>query len=125
MPETTRETVAESLRAWARGGLSLQAAVEFLVATGTELVFARPSEHPAGRWWLDVFDHTDQVWDTMTGGMSSGQKATWDLVRSLCDGELSDTLWRLDLHRRSALLDALAANFELIGEHLANPAASA
>lgn len=110
-----RATIVLGLQLWAHGARDLEAAVGFVVETGTELLFARPTDSHSdiGRWWLDVFDHTDQVWETMTAGMSSGQKATWDLVRSLCDGELSRTLWRLDIDRRSALLGALRHALEL------------
>jgi hypothetical protein len=111
----TRDDVAAGLRGWARGALHLMAAVEFLLETGTTLSphLVKPTGYER-KYYLDVFhDEVDDAeWADRIAGMSGGQKATWTLVRSLCDGELSDTFWRLDVERKLAFVAALGAGLE-------------
>ena len=44
------------------------------------------------------------------GWMSGGQRAAWELARSMVEGELYDNFWRLDGQRSTALLAALGRN---------------
>ena len=102
--------VHEQLREWARGSLPAQAAVEFLIETGT--LYER---HPMigqrdDRAWLDLFEIDAATWAERTGTMSGGERATWEIARSIVAGELEDTFWRLDGSRKAALVNALARN---------------
>jgi hypothetical protein len=112
----TRDDVAAGLRAWARGALNLMAAVEFLLETGATLSphLVRPTGYEGKYYRLDVFhDEVDDAeWAERIAGMSGGQVATWTLVRSLCDGELSVTFWRLDVEHKLAFVAALGAGLE-------------
>lgn len=106
MTESTETSLAERLQAWARGSLPYMAAVEFVIATGTDVTAMVRDD--GERAWLDVFEFDDDEWSSRVGWMSGGQRATWELVRSIVDGELDEWFWRLDGHRKSALLNALA-----------------
>lgn len=115
---TTETTIPDQLREWARGSLPCMAAVDFLIDTGTRLYVGHPmiaTEREGDRAWLDVFgfndperEELDMIWTERVGGMSSGERATWELVRSICDGELNEWWWRLDGTRKAAFLRGLA-----------------
>jgi uncharacterized membrane protein len=96
------------LWAWAKGSFPCQAAVEFLTRTGElnrhTLLVARTD----GRAYLDVYDKDD--FEQRIGYMSSGEKATWRLARSMVTGDLNDSFWSLDSDRGLMLLEALATN---------------
>lgn len=103
------------LRRWAKGSLPCMVAVEFVLACYPRLrddsPFVGHDTHPTNRiTYLDVFDLDEETWAERTGGMSSGELATWALVRSLLDGELYEHYWSLDSERRKAFLDALAGS---------------
>jgi hypothetical protein len=125
----THEEIAIALQFWARGSLPHQAAVEFLIATGTRLyprhpMLAHENEHGergAGvlggiqYWWIDVWgpdgeDLAEDAWLARLGGMSGGEFATWTLIRSLLVGELQANFWRLDGSRKRAFIEALTRN---------------
>lgn len=107
MTETTT-TLHDRLRTWARGSLPLMATVEFVLAVGTDL---GPMVCDDGDWaYLDLFELEDDVWQIRVGGMSGGQRATWELARSIAEGEIYDQFWRLDNHRKAAFLTALAGH---------------
>jgi hypothetical protein len=83
------------------------AAVEFLLDVGNV-----GPDHPmicddGYRAWPDVFDLEPHEWRERTGYMSGGERATWNLVRSILEGELNDTFWSLDATRKASLLRAL------------------
>jgi hypothetical protein len=105
---TDTATDLEQLQAWAQGSLPRQAAIELLHRTGS-LYPRHPlvvTEH--GRAYLDVFDEDD--FEQAIGCMSSGEKATWRLARSILHGDLNDCFWSLDSDRARILLEALAKN---------------
>jgi hypothetical protein len=105
------EELHEGLRAWARGLLPAQAAVEFLigckaVSVGNPMVAI---DDEGECIWLNL-DVDDDIWAERTGYMSGGERATWHLARSILCGELEEWFWRLDATRRAHLLRALLAN---------------
>jgi len=110
------------LRAWARGSSPRTAAVEFLLATGTELT-GRLVRDDGERARLDVFNVPAAEWASRVGWMSSGQRATWELARSMVDGGLEEWFWRLDTDRKLALVAALSAG--LVEERAAGEAVRA
>lgn len=112
---TELEELHERLRAWARGSLPCQAAVEFLIGTGTLRVGHSMIRDTGRVAWPNVFVDEDDPgwwawWADRTGCMSSGERATWELVRSILTGELEDLFWRLDGDRKVAFARALLAN---------------
>jgi hypothetical protein len=64
--------------------------------------------HEHDRAYLDVFD--EDAFEKEIGYMSSGEKATWRLARSMVTGDLNDSFWSLDSDRARILLEALATN---------------
>jgi hypothetical protein len=106
----TRAEIVAGLKRWARGSYPEQAAITFLIGT----------DEPLTRAWVRRVERVDEVrywldWDTFDaygGGLSGGEYATWQLTRSLCKGELSDHLWRLDPARSHAFLVAIALSRE-------------
>lgn len=113
-PTLTRDETVEALRDWARGSLPLTAAVEF--AAASRLPLGRMVAHDGDRTYLDVFVDDDRAPDYLTteqwadkvGYMSSGERGTWELVRSLAAGELEEWFWRLDGTLQAAFVAALA-----------------
>jgi hypothetical protein len=116
----THEEIEAGLEAWAQGSLPLQSAVMFLRATGERLHRTHPmlfvegfideQDHAryTGRVGLEVFEDSDETWAERTGHMSSGERATWELIRSMCRGEIEQNFWSLDPGRRFAFLQSLA-----------------
>lgn len=112
MTDTT--TTAERLRSWAKGSLPCMTAVDFVLAVYPDITddspFVAHDDHPTNRiTYLDAFG-SDEEWDRKLGGASSGERATWYIVKSLVDGDLYDTFWSLDRERQTALLDAMRNN---------------
>lgn len=103
------EEMNTRLGQWARGSLPAQAAVEFIVGTGTLYERHPMVGHNETTSWLDL-DVDQETWANRTGGMSSGELATWRLARSIMVGELEDTFWRLDGRRKQLFLSALTWN---------------
>lgn len=112
---TTTATTAERLRSWAKGSLPCMTAVDFVLAVYPGLrddsPFVGHDDHPTNRiTYLDVFDVDDDGWEDKLAGASSGERATWNVVRSVLDGELYRDFWSLDRERQTALLDAMRAH---------------
>lgn len=110
----TTTTTAERLRSWAKGSLPCMTAVDFVLAVYPDLPddspFVAHDDHPGDRiTFLDVFG-SDEEWLAKTGGLSSGELATWEIARSLIEGDLYNTFWSLDHERQTALLDAMRDN---------------
>jgi hypothetical protein len=111
---TTTATTAERLRSWAKGSLPCMTAVDFVLAVHPDLAddnpFVAHDDHPTNRiTYLDVFGSAEEFEDKL-GGLSSGERATWYLARSIVDGDLYDMFWSLDSGRQNALLDAMRAH---------------
>jgi hypothetical protein len=99
--------LCERLRAWAKGYLPYEAAVEFLIATGTlrprhPLVTEDPQVPGIAALWFEG------DWEARIPYASSGERATWRLAESMTRGVLADEFGRLDRHRRLAFLAAMA-----------------
>lgn len=119
-PLTTAEKIGGALQEWAKGSLPLQSAVAFLLSTNTYLHDLHPmlfvesfvdddgTVKHTGRVGLEVFEDSDDTWEERTGYMSSGERATWELIRSMCRGEIEHWFWSLDPGRRFAFLQSLA-----------------
>jgi len=126
---TDRETLDDELHTWAKGSLPLMAAVDFVVATGTDLSVLMVARDRHERAFLDVFvndelarDHpgeylTTEQWLDRVGMMSNGQRATWELARSIADGLIDEWFWRLDTHSKLAFASALLSTALVVGEH--------
>jgi hypothetical protein len=107
---TESDDVYAHLREWAAGSLPIMAAVEFLASIPVSLYVGHPMIRGSHHYYLDVFELDDDEWSDRTGHMSGGEQATWQLVRSIVEGELGECFWRLDGHRQHAFLYALTTN---------------
>jgi hypothetical protein len=107
MPELTRADIADGLCRWAVGSYPVQTAVTFLIGSGTSLnqPWVRRFHDVATMvaYWIDW-----DLYDEGRGVLSGGEQGTWNLARSLCEGELCENLWRLDPARTEAFSRAIA-----------------
>jgi hypothetical protein len=97
----------ERLRAWAAGYLPYEAAVEFLIDTGTlrprhPLVTEDPQVPGIAALWFEG------DWEARIPYASGGERATWRIAHSMTRGVLAEEFGRLDRHRRLAFLGAMA-----------------
>lgn len=104
----TDNPTADRLRAWAKGGLPHMAAVDFILAVYPDLHDSHPMVgHDGDARFLNVFR---DEWQENLAGLSSGERATWHLVRSILAGDLNHAFWTMDATRQRALLTALDTN---------------
>ncbi|MUN53920.1 hypothetical protein GMA10_01530 [Kocuria koreensis] len=102
-------TSADDLRAWARGLLPLEAAVELLVTACGGALLAGPwiRRDNGGQLWFDP-----TVAEAEGGYLSGGERRVLDIATSLASGEhpvdLSDALTDLDRDVAQAVLAAVA-----------------
>lgn len=101
--------VADELRAWARGLLPLEAAVDLIATACSGVLLAGPwvRQDDRGRRWFDP-----DVATAEKGYLSGGERRVLDIATSLASGEhpvdLSDALTGLDRDGAQAVLAAVA-----------------
>jgi len=106
---TYRVAIAKSLRAWARGVLPTEAAVELLIsAIGGRLLngpWVRPEAEPHVRYWFDT-----ELAATESGYLSGGERRVLAIAASLAGGDpvdLSDAITGIDHEALRRVIAAL------------------
>jgi hypothetical protein len=114
----TSTDTTQSLRAWARGLYTTEAAVEVLVrAFGGRFTqpgwpWIEPGDEP-GSYWLDVEELTDDT----TGALSGGERRLLAVVASLAGGQRVDLAGALPGLDRDNVALVLAAVAHTAGTH--------
>lgn len=110
MSAQTLDELHECLWAWAKGYLPYEAAVRFVIDTGTlRLNHPLIEEHPDAPG-IAAFNFADE-WETRIPHASGGELATWRLAEAMTRGVLADEFGRLDRSRKVAFVTAMAVTW--------------
>lgn len=108
------DTIAQALRAWAKGIYPIEAGVELLIRTGlTGGPWVRCNTEARDRWWVDV----DEINPNTIGTYSGGQRRLLRIAASLLGGEAANLYEDVPGLDRAHLALVLAAIAHAGGSH--------